>query len=319
MDSLRAAVPFTARVYPRWCAVVPWPPTIDNRTMYGPEQFVNGLHVRRLGDRGPAVVFESGLGASCLGWTAVQAALDGSAQTLSYDRPGHGWSPSLRGEPSLREITDDLRALVSAAELNTPFVLVGHSLGALIARVYAARFSSDLAGLVLVDPELPDQWQQPDGASRRRLRRALFYTRAAEAAAASGLARLGLWGLLRRGHGNPGPLLGLSQTMRRVAMEVAKLSPEAARAVQEFWSRPQFYQTLAKYIRALPSLAREAVSSPWPAGVPIAVLSGSHQPAATLAQHRAMATRHVIVDGSAHWIHLDRPELIVQAILEVGR
>jgi pimeloyl-ACP methyl ester carboxylesterase len=47
------------------------------------------------------------------------------------------------------------------------------------------------------------------------------------------------------------------------------------------------------------------------------VLSGSHQPPASLTAHRALATRHIVVDGSAHWIHLDQPSLVADAVLAV--
>jgi pimeloyl-ACP methyl ester carboxylesterase len=46
---------------------------------------------------------------------------------------------------------------------------------------------------------------------------------------------------------------------------------------------------------------------------------GAHQPPSRLAEHAAISTRHVIVDGTAHWIHLDRPDIICAAILDVAR
>src|SRR4029453_3727834 len=82
-------------------------------------------------------------------------------------------------------------------------------------------------------------------------------------AAPFGLIRLGLWGVLRRGGGNAGPL-GVIPTMRRIAGETAKLPPEVVPALRARWSEPQFFTTMARYIRSLPSCAEEGARQPIP-------------------------------------------------------
>ena len=60
----------------------------------------------------------------------------------------------------------DLHALVLAAKIDTPFVIVGHSYGGLIVRLYAMTYPQDVDGMVLVDPlseflraaETPEEW-----------------------------------------------------------------------------------------------------------------------------------------------------------------
>jgi len=81
------------------------------------------------------------------------------------------------------------------------------------------------------------------------------------------------------------------------------------------WAQPRFYRDLAAAILALPHCARETIGQPVPRHIPVTVLSGSHQLRASLERHRALATKHTIVEGSAHWIHLDRPALVAKAIL----
>jgi pimeloyl-ACP methyl ester carboxylesterase len=292
----------------------------DRRRFSPPGRLVNGLHVREVGAAGAPVVFEAGIAASCLGWAAVQAALASDARTWSYDRRGLGWSraPRSPASPSLGAITDELRALLSSIDVPRPFVLVSHSFGALVATLYASRFPFDVSGLVYVDPITPTEWLRPNASGVWRLRRAVVLTRLTGVLAVFGLVRLGLWGLLRRGGGNPGPVLGSSRTLRRMAVEVGKLPPNLSRALRARWSEPGFFKTMAVNLAALPLCAAELGGRQIPPGIPVTVLSGAHQPPERLAEHAAMATRHVVVDGSAHWIHLDHPDIVCAAIRQLG-
>jgi alpha-beta hydrolase superfamily lysophospholipase len=102
------------------------------------------------------VVLVHGYGEHIGRYEHVAAALNarGSA-VVGPDHRGHGQSP---GEPALVEdfepIVDDLRAVVQEARGELPVVMVGHSMGGLIATRYAQRFPEDLAGLVLSGPAI---------------------------------------------------------------------------------------------------------------------------------------------------------------------
>lgn len=106
------------------------------------------------GDGPPTVVFCSGLGDSGEVWESTIAALGPSFSTWTYSRAGIGDSDPLpdSNPQSLVTPADELHRLVSAAGVSTPYVLVGHSIGALVALIHAARVPEGLAGLVLVDP-----------------------------------------------------------------------------------------------------------------------------------------------------------------------
>jgi pimeloyl-ACP methyl ester carboxylesterase len=68
-----------------------------------------------------------------------------------YDRAGRGWSDPAANPPDGAQIATDLHTLLGRAHVPGPYVLAGHSFGGLYVRTYAARYPSEVAGLVLVD------------------------------------------------------------------------------------------------------------------------------------------------------------------------
>lgn len=101
---------------------------------------------------GPTVVLSAGSGDYAIDWWRVQSAVAESSRVCSYDRAGSGWS-DLGPEPrTLRQEAAELDLLLTRAGERGPFVLVGHSLGALVVRLYHADHPTDVAGMVLVAP-----------------------------------------------------------------------------------------------------------------------------------------------------------------------
>jgi pimeloyl-ACP methyl ester carboxylesterase len=306
---------------------------VDGRKFSAPGTIVNtsrgSMHVRQMGSGNPAIVLEAGIAASSLNWSILQPQLAEFAPTYSYDRPGFGWSAPPGRKCTLPEMSDDVHALVTALKIPAPYVLVGHSYGALILRVYAQRFPEELAGIILVDPLTPEEWINPNRAQRWQLRRGVCFSRAGAVLGGIGVVRFCLWLLMQRGNsGVPRRVLGLfggkaSETGLRIVGELAKLPPETVRLVRERWSHGRFFLTMSRYIQALPATSAEASRFQIPPHIPVTVISGAHQLPAHLAEHQAIAAhslrgKHFIAEKSAHWVHLDQPELIVEAFCEMA-
>jgi len=100
---------------------------------------------------GPTVVIEAGSGDDSTMWEDMVRRVSAFAHVCTYDRAGLGWSDAVSGSRTIDDRAADLKALLNAADVPRPFVLVGHSYGGYILRRFAADFPADVAGVVLID------------------------------------------------------------------------------------------------------------------------------------------------------------------------
>ena len=107
---------------------------------------------------GPTVILEAGTGDSSEVWSAVQKQVEQFARVCSYDRLGLGKSDKLPAEHTADQIVDDLHQLLQAAHLPAPYVMVGHSVGGIYVRKYAALNPAEVVGIVFVDSAHEEQF-----------------------------------------------------------------------------------------------------------------------------------------------------------------
>jgi pimeloyl-ACP methyl ester carboxylesterase len=101
------------------------------------------------------VVFESGVGTGLNAWSPVLPEVARFATVVAYDRAGIGGSDTDGHAPTPRHVAERLHALLGEVRLKPPYVLVGHSWGGLLIRMYTAMYPADVGGLVYVDPTDP--------------------------------------------------------------------------------------------------------------------------------------------------------------------
>lgn len=118
------------------------------------------------GDGPVAVVIDQGQGLSIeqgfertepMGWTKVVKEIQNFTRVLMHDRAGLGSSDPAPGPRTSSDMVADLRAVLAAARVRPPYVLVGHSIGGFNARLFAGTYPNEVLGLVLVDSCHPDQ------------------------------------------------------------------------------------------------------------------------------------------------------------------
>jgi len=282
---------------------------------------VNGrqMHLHCVGSGAPTVVIDAGNASFSLEWTPIQAALSATARVCTYDRAGYGWSAPGPAPRDGAAAVADLHALLAAAGEQGPYLLVGHSLGGMHVRLFAARYPAEVAGLVLVDtaaeytvtPELEAQMQASIG----------FY-QVMRLLTGSGLLRA------------IGPLSGegaMPETAR-------KLPAELRGTYLNLLLDPQQHATAIAEMTALPATLRqtgEALTGPTPLGArPLIVLTAGQQmaPGATPFDNRRVPAPEAVIAAqdrltalsargeqrvvaeSGHLMHLDAAEAVIVAV-----
>ena len=114
------------------------------------------VHLLCEGVGSPTVILEAGAPGSSLSWASIAGDIATFARVCAYDRAGYAWSEAGPEPRTIVKIASELRLLLHSAEVNPPYVLVGHSFGGLVVQLYASRFPNEVAGMVLVDSSHSD-------------------------------------------------------------------------------------------------------------------------------------------------------------------
>ena len=206
-----------------------------------------------------------------------------------------------------------------------PYVLVGHSFGALVARVFAARHVSDVAAMVLVEPAFPEDWLQPNDRERQRIERGVNLCRRGSFAARVGLARMVSW-LVNAGALAPARAVvalisrgGVARADEEILAPIWKLPREARGVLKQMWTRAAFFDALGSQIASISQSAAEVIDAGDIDHVPLVIVSATnpHPHHVAMQQqlvNRARQGRRIVASASGHWVPLDQPEVIVDAV-----
>ncbi len=279
----------------------------------------HSMHIHCTGSGTPTVVIDAGNNCFSLEWTAIQEALQTTTRVCTFDRAGYGWSAA---GPSPRDgatVVAELHTLLQAAGEPGPYVLVGHSLGGIHARLYAARYPNEVAGLVLIDTApAADDDVTPE--REQEIRASVGFYQVMRLLAGSGILRI------------LGPLGG-EQSIPERALKL----PEATRDVYLNWLLdPQPYTTAIDEMLHSPQTAQQAGEQPL-GDRPLIVLTAGQRaaPGATpfdaqqipadaeviAAQGRLAALsshgEQRVIEQSGHDLHLDAPDAVIDAVRDV--
>ncbi|MEP7342017.1 MAG: alpha/beta hydrolase [Acidobacteriota bacterium] len=272
----------------------------------------------------PTVILEPGLGDFSVEWSLVQPGVAKFARVCSYDRAGDGWSDLGPHPRTLRQIVYELHTLLDKAGVKPPLVLVGHSYGGWLVRLYASTYPADVAGMVLVEAGAENPWRMIDGKLMR----------SSELAKGQTVPAVKISGPLRVSDIPPEALSQMKAGAESLAKHPNepprdKLPPDAQR--MRAWTLGQIGHITAGVNpfehEELADLRAEAAKSKYPLGdMPLIVLTRGLSEEDTKAleeehrrDHAAVAAmsrkgKLIIATRSGHHVQLDEPELVIQAI-----
>jgi len=289
-----------------------------------------GLHLHCDGTGAPAVVFDAALGGSSISWSLVQPAIARVTHSCVYDRAGFGWSDAGPMPRTAGRAAAELRELLGRAAVPPPYVLVGHSFGGLVMRIFATRYRVATAGLVFVDPAHPEDWVNPAPKEQRQIERGVRLCRQGAVAARLGVARV-VAGLVGLGALMPARTLvalvsrgGLRREDEGILAPIWKLPPEARRPLRRFWTQPKFFEALGSQIASIGESAAEALeaSASGYGALRLVTISSTNPGDHRLRQQQALAGlssrgQHIIASNSGHWVPLDEPQIVIDTILRM--
>jgi len=286
------------------------------------------LNLLCAGKGSPTVLLESGLGDSMLDWRLVQPAIARMTRVCAYDRAGMGFSDAAQSPRTASAVVADLEALLRAADVGAPYVLVGHSLGSFYVRLFADRHPDQVAGMVLVDPAKEAQGARFEIAAPSMGELARFQRRATAdcaAVAATGMLALNS-ATLQRCAGAPTRDAAYSDALYAALMrhllsadywrmtdsELGNMdgvsSDEVAAARRSYDDMPLIVLTASRI--ALPDSMsardRAALASTW---------TIMHEELAKLSSRGINRS----IQRAGHYIQIDQPQAVITAVEEVVR
>lgn len=298
-----------------------WARARDRRSFGHPGKMVDvgghQLHVRSFGEGDLPVVFESDEGAWSTHWGRLPEDLAGVTHSISYDRAGLGWSEPGPPPRDAETIARELHQLLARIAPGVPVVLVGHGTAAHALRAYAHRYPFETAGLVLVDP-LHDGFTD-------RLRREQIPTATPSPALmriSNLCASFGLLRLLQAGRSSNAELRVSDR--QRAALDALELDPRVRRgAADEMVAEATSLEYLGRLTDSVDVPMRVITSTETltgtevPADFPTADYNRIWVEESERFLELSKRAQRVLVEGSGHQLQLERPEVVLQAVLDV--
>ncbi|MFI6504936.1 alpha/beta fold hydrolase [Nonomuraea typhae] len=284
-----------------------WSSRQDRRRYPPPGRLVDvggrRIHLLEAGSGAPTVVIVPALGTSSVEYAPLLPAVGREAATVVFDRAGLGWSDPVRLRPlALLDAAADLHTVLAMAGYGPPYILVGHSMGGYVVRLFAAAHPDEVAGVVLVDSSHHDQASRyPD-----------YHWKTVKAAAVDLARPYGVWRMAIA--------MGLADGPGHL---VLGSRPRAT----SWWENALRARIGFEVGRRAPTLG----------DIPLTVVTCSERnpdnatprQAADFSRHYRIwyplqrdllrlssTSRHVVAENAGHYVHRSRPDVVARAILD---
>ena len=274
------------------------------------------LHIYCVGEGSPTVIIDTGTGGWSISYRHLQIEIAQDTRACTFDRAGMGWSDPGPKPRTSQRIVDELHTLLNSARLKPPFLLVGHSFGGYDARIFAARYPDEVAGMVLVEAAHEEQWTRLPPEVKKLLYSSLGHLWVAQVMSRLGLIRV----------------MGVSAP--------PELSPELQLAYVATMLNSKTYDTLVAEIESVEQSAAQVAANGPLGSMPLVVISARNSfdafrsPGNDIPYEKANQawmemqmelvalsadSSHHISETGTHRIHITEPALIVNSVREVLR
>lgn len=286
------------------------------------------IHLRCVGQGAPTVVFTAGLGGWSGTWAKVQPEVSKVTRACAWDRAGFGLSDADAKAPqTVDRTTDDLERALKSAGVAGPYVLVGHSAGAHEVLTFADRHPREVAGIVLIDPVRPHDVAREAAVGPKAAAEDRAYL-AGEAKRLRDCAIGVESGRVKTGAPAPPCFVYFPEVPAKAQSVLARLDADPARLRTQASAFEEYEPNGERVVRddrAYGDLPLIVVSAGKPGlWAPEAKDEYPALQADWADSHKALAAlsrrgERRVAEGSGHLVQLERPEVVIEAVLDVVR
>jgi pimeloyl-ACP methyl ester carboxylesterase len=261
---------------------------LDERVDIG----THSLYIQCFGTGNPTIVIDTGVGETFQSWESLIENLGQETRVCAYDRAGYGRSDAGSMPRDSQRAADELHLLLAKSGEDAPFLLVGHSLGGLNMQVYANSYPEEVVGLVLLDPS-PLAWMM--GTGFPELRDLFNQETVAQRKAADEM----------KASSDPD------------AMAFAAFLDATASEFEEFFGRTADELAAIRSFGKLPLIVIGATQPDPRFGEDGPAFRQFWNEESQALARKSTSGQFVLAEGSSHHIHLDAPQLVIDAIQQL--
>ncbi len=272
------------------------------------------MHIYCTGQGSPTVILAAGLDDYSIFWTLVQPEVSKTTRVCSYDRAGLGWSEPSPLSRTSETMVKELHTLLVNANVEGPYVMVGHSFGGALVRLYSHIYPDEVAGMVLVDGA-PDDLFVRVPVWRKAIEQKLGLFRTLAPLSSFGLLALAPESIPNRGL--PDEALAqyraISAATRYFQTVIAEneafeknLDQVRAAGITSFGNMPLIVVSRGIWV-SLPGLSRVEDQQSWLAWQEM------QSELASLSSNG----KQITAEEAGHSIQLDQPDLVIDAIRQI--
>ncbi len=278
------------------------------------------LHLYCVGTGTPTVILEAAAPGWSLYWSNVQPQLARTTRVCAYDRAGLGWSERGPLPRTGQRMAKELHRLLERAGIRGPTILVGHSLGGLVTRLYQHDYPQEVVGMVLVDAGHESEMRQAEFRLFANAGKSMLPV----------IRILTMLGVTRL-------MASADQLPQLLTQQEEKVSAEIRPMLRAGWLRTGYYSTLTDESDGLIDTLEQVRRSGSLGNLPLVVITATgpvwwpempgevnpvkfrkmwlelQQQLTTLSTN----SRQVFADQSSHFIPFDQPELISHAVRQL--